>query len=53
MFEAAGIEFAVIGRVSGSARLVIENAGTVIDEDIDDLMRIHERAIARRLAANG
>jgi selenophosphate synthetase-related protein len=53
MFEQGGIEFEVIGHVSESPRLVIRNSDTVIDEDILDLMRVHEQAIERRLAANG
>jgi phosphoribosylformylglycinamidine synthase II len=54
MFESAGVEFAVIGRVTELPRLRISRGSErVIDEDIGDLMRIHEQAIVRRLAANG
>jgi len=45
-----GIEFSVIGRVIGAPRLKVAEA---IDGDVLELRRIHEQAIARRLAANG
>jgi phosphoribosylformylglycinamidine synthase len=45
-----GIEFSVIGRVTGEPRLRV---ATAIDEDVHELMQIHEQAIVRRLAANG
>ncbi len=45
-----GIEFSVIGRVAGEPRLRVAK---VIDEDVRELMQIHEQAIVRRLAANG
>jgi phosphoribosylformylglycinamidine synthase len=46
----AGIEFTVVGRVSGEPRLRVAK---VIDEDVAELRQIHEQAIARRLATNG
>jgi phosphoribosylformylglycinamidine synthase subunit PurL len=45
-----GIELTVIGRVTSEPRLRIAKA---IDEDVRELMQIHEQAIVRRLAANG
>jgi selenophosphate synthetase-related protein len=45
-----GIEFSVIGRVTSEPRLRVAKA---IDEDVRELRQIHERAIARTLAANG
>jgi phosphoribosylformylglycinamidine synthase subunit PurL len=44
------IEFTVIGRVADEPRLKIAKA---IDEDVRELLQIHEQAIVRRLAANG
>jgi phosphoribosylformylglycinamidine synthase II len=46
----AGIEFSVIGPATGEPRLRVTKA---IDEDVRELRRIHEQAIARRLGANG
>jgi phosphoribosylformylglycinamidine (FGAM) synthase-like enzyme len=45
-----GIESRVIGRVTDEPRLRIESE---INEDVRELKLIHERAIERRLAANG
>jgi phosphoribosylformylglycinamidine synthase II len=44
------IEFTVIGRVADEPRLRIAK---VIDDDVRELLKIHEQAIVRRLAANG
>jgi phosphoribosylformylglycinamidine synthase len=50
-----GIEFMLVGRVTGEPRLRIANAldENALDEDVRELKRIYERAIERRLAANG
>ncbi len=45
-----GLEFGVIGHATSEPRLKLVKA---IDEDVRELMRIHEQAIARRLAAHG
>jgi phosphoribosylformylglycinamidine synthase II len=44
-----GLEFGVIGHATSEPRLKLVKA---IDEDVRELMRIHEQAIARRLAAH-
>jgi phosphoribosylformylglycinamidine synthase subunit PurL len=49
LFETAGIEFTILGRVGEAARLRILPA---IDEDVRELMRIYDQAIPRRLGAN-
>ncbi|HVN63671.1 MAG TPA: phosphoribosylformylglycinamidine synthase subunit PurL, partial [Candidatus Binataceae bacterium] len=44
------LEFSVIGKVTGEPRLRISEA---LDEDVDDLLRVYEEAIPRRLKTGG
>ena len=51
LYAGAGIEFSVIGRVTGEPRLKI--SPSIMDEEIGELLRIYEEAIPRRLKGGG